>query len=156
MIRTLPKPKRVRDTAYLEFIRCQRCLINDNSCHPPVEAHHVIPEGGGKVGSKVDDRRTVPLCQQHHLWIQWRVTQFFYHDIDVEYEIGRLNREYDALHRPVKVEREKKTRVKFVRVFCGACHHEHDLGRLKIASLEEWGEFVYRCPLKNTEERATL
>lgn len=73
-----------------------------------------------------------------------------------ELEIERLNREYDYLLKPVKVEREKKTRVKFVRVFCGACQREHDLGRLKITSLGEWGDFIYRCPLKNTEERAAL
>ncbi len=57
-----PKPVRLEDPDYLRFIRRQPCVISGVQSDP----HHVVPEGGGKVGSKVSDYRTVPLSFRLH------------------------------------------------------------------------------------------
>lgn len=57
-----PKPVRMEDADYRRFIRRQpSCIDGTASQH-----HHVIPEGGGKTGSKVSDYRGVPMDDRHH------------------------------------------------------------------------------------------
>ena len=62
MTLAFPKPVRMEDPDYLRFIRRQPCLISNTAS----EAAHVIPEGHGKMGSKVSDYRTVPLSPKLH------------------------------------------------------------------------------------------
>lgn len=57
-----PKPVRMEDDDYRRFIRRQPCIISNTAAEP----HHVIPPGGGKLGSKVSDYRTVPLSPKLH------------------------------------------------------------------------------------------
>lgn len=57
-----PKPVRMEDPDYLRFIRRQPCCVSGVQS----QAHHVVPEGGGKVGAKVSDYRTVPLSFKLH------------------------------------------------------------------------------------------
>jgi len=52
----------MEDEDYKRFIRRQPCVVSGVQS----EAHHVVPEGGGKVGSKVSDYRTVPLGFRLH------------------------------------------------------------------------------------------
>ncbi len=52
-----PKPKRQQDSAYLDWIRLQPCLID----RAAAQAHHTVPVGAG--GS---DYRTLPFCPRHH------------------------------------------------------------------------------------------
>ena len=52
-----PKPRRLVDAAYLDFIRLRPCLIEGAAA----QAHHTVPVGAG--GS---DYRTLPLCHRHH------------------------------------------------------------------------------------------
>lgn len=70
----IPKTPPKRDRKYLEHVRARPCCVCGSS--PPNDAHHFGPRG---MGQKTDDRRTVPLCRQHHdEWhtrgtIGWRV-----------------------------------------------------------------------------------
>lgn len=57
--RTIPRSRK-----YLEFIREQRCLINNGACtYMPIEAAHTGPHGMGIKGS---DLLCLPLCRWHH------------------------------------------------------------------------------------------
>ena len=64
MSAALPKPERFESPAYLKFVRQHHCLVW--GCWRSTEAHHVVFDGQGKTGSKVDDTQTVPLCRWHH------------------------------------------------------------------------------------------
>ena len=55
----LPKPKRIVDEDYLEFIKRRSCIICGKA--PPSDAHHVRTRGAG--GS---DYEATSLCRQHH------------------------------------------------------------------------------------------
>jgi hypothetical protein len=35
-------------------------------CFRPTQASHIVFDGQGKEGSKVDDTQTVPKCRRHH------------------------------------------------------------------------------------------
>jgi len=52
-----PKPVRLKDKAYVAWIRRQPCLVD----YVVAEAHHTVTRGAG--GS---DYRSVPLCIRHH------------------------------------------------------------------------------------------
>lgn len=52
-----PKPSRLQNRTYLDWIRRQPCLID----HVVAQAHHTTSRGAG--GS---DFRAVPLCHAHH------------------------------------------------------------------------------------------
>lgn len=58
---SLPKLSLTRDPKYLEHVRERPCCICGAS--PPSDPHHFGPRG---MGQKADDRRTVPLCREHH------------------------------------------------------------------------------------------
>jgi hypothetical protein len=56
----MPKPKRIVDEVYLDFVRDRRCTVP--GCYSEKsDPHHVISRGAG--GS---DYTTVPLCREHH------------------------------------------------------------------------------------------
>src|SRR5437660_461900 len=57
-----PKPVRMEDPDYIRFIRRQPCCVSGVRS----QAHHVVPDGGGKTGSKVSDYRAVPLSLKLH------------------------------------------------------------------------------------------
>lgn len=64
-LKAVPKPSSpLRDTAYLDFVRHHPCCHCKGREKTTVEAHHWQPKRG--VGQKVDDRRTVPLCNACH------------------------------------------------------------------------------------------
>lgn len=54
----------LRDAGYLAWVRTLPCGF----CRAarPSEAHHVVPSGGGRMGKKTDDDRTVPVCRVCH------------------------------------------------------------------------------------------
>jgi len=62
-IRPVPKPVTLRSEPYLAYVRKHPCCLCGRS--EGIEAHH-WSHHGGVMGSKVDDYRTVPLCQEHH------------------------------------------------------------------------------------------
>ncbi len=59
-----PKPERLESPAYLKYVRQHPCLIP--KCWKVTQAHHLVFDGQGRIGSKVSDFQTVPLCAQHH------------------------------------------------------------------------------------------
>ena len=61
-LRPVPKTVTLRSEPYLAYVRKHPCCLCGAT---PSEAHH-WSHHGGVMGSKVDDYRTVPLCQEHH------------------------------------------------------------------------------------------
>ncbi|AGK56302.1 hypothetical protein HYPDE_23078 [Hyphomicrobium denitrificans 1NES1] len=59
----LPKEKRFRDRAHLEFVAKQPCLICGRQ---PTQAHHLRFAQPRAMALKVSDEFTVPLCTTHH------------------------------------------------------------------------------------------
>lgn len=110
-MRAIPKPKRIRDEQYLAWIRTKPCLACIYHKDSYIDAHHVLPMGGGKMGSKTDDRRTVPLCRDAHQRYhdKGRVRFEEIYGLDLEAEILKLNWEFDRLPKPKK--RERKPRI---------------------------------------------
>ncbi len=79
--------KTPRDEDYLDYIRGLPCTV----CKQPSEPHHT---GGGGMGLKGADYRTIPLCgglQGHHRQCHDIGKKTFYvkHNIDVQEEIIR-------------------------------------------------------------------
>lgn len=64
MIEASPKPRRIESGVYLKFIRGQRCVVP--KCYRFTQAHHVVFDGQGRIGSKVSDFQAVPCCERHH------------------------------------------------------------------------------------------
>lgn len=62
-LRPVPKPVTLRSEPYLAYVRKHPCCLC--GAPGPSEAHH-WSHHGGVMGNKVDDYRTVPLCQEHH------------------------------------------------------------------------------------------
>lgn len=58
-----PKVKKIRDRAYLEFVRSLPCIICGKV---GVEAHHQAEKGHGTTGGKPGDERVLPVCVYHH------------------------------------------------------------------------------------------
>lgn len=123
MIHPQPRPQRIRDASYKDWITALPCLTTvrsgpddgctvtiypfgiNHECSGPIDPHHVIPKGGGKVGSKVDDRRCVPLCRKHHDEAQSGRDNFeAKYGILFEYEILELQKRY----KPEKPKRAPK------------------------------------------------
>jgi hypothetical protein len=131
----LPKPRRILDARYREWIRTKPCwaikcfivdldklphcysLASVDPCAGNIDACHIIPKGEGRTGSKVSDYRTIPGCRHHHEWQGAHPNEYraFY-----ELLIESLNEEYFQLH-PAKEKREQKPRVKpkkLIRAWC--------------------------------------
>ena len=68
----VPKPVTLTSPAYLAYVRQHPCCLCGAS---PSEAHH-WSHHGGVMGSKVDDYRTVPLCDPCHIG-EWHRTGTF-------------------------------------------------------------------------------
>lgn len=124
MINPQPKPVREIDSAYRRWIKSLPCLVDKIGCILPIDPHHVIPDGGGKMGSKVDDSRCVPLCRLHHDQAERRDYFERHFRIDFEIAIQQLNARYRLETKP---KRERKVRVKADRYFvlhseCGLKH----------------------------------
>jgi hypothetical protein len=141
MTAALPKPTRQLDSSYLKWIRTQRCYYVEywadyRDCDGPIDAHHVVPVGGGKVGSKTDDRRSVPACRRHHQWAE-NNPQSFRGIFDAEKLISKLNAKYDAEHPPKpKVSRAITPTVKTLLIKCD-CGRTHRIASAKIQLVME-------------------
>jgi len=57
-----PRKGRIRDGAYLDFVRSQPCAVPGCPARD-IEAHHWGARG---LGQKCDDTSTAPLCGNHH------------------------------------------------------------------------------------------
>ena len=140
-----PKPKRELDSEYLKFVRSKPCCLREAMyCEGPLQAHHVSPRNGTKgMGSKVSDRRTVPVCQRAHDYCEANPKQALPF---LEKQIQKLNLEYDRLH-----PKERKTRKKAMKINL-AIHNCEACGRNHLASLDGFGlnaKLDITCKLKN-------
>jgi hypothetical protein len=83
-------PKRIRDSAHLEFVAALPCLVCGRT---PSQAHHLRFTQPRALGSKVSDEWVVPLCNLHHRALHdcgaeeawWKA-----HNIDAAAEAKRL------------------------------------------------------------------
>lgn len=85
------KTKRVANKKYIEWIRSLPCLVCQRTA--PSDPHHIVPEGHGGKGVKVDDTRCIPLCHEHHNEYHNQGRQTFAKKYNADYEdiIARLN-----------------------------------------------------------------
>ena len=60
----LPKPMRRELPDYLKWIRRQPCIIP--KCYRKSQASHIVFDGQGRIGSKVQDSQALPMCHHHH------------------------------------------------------------------------------------------
>lgn len=161
MIHPQIKPKRVLDSRYVKWIKSQPCLVvisreqlvrrygkppNNVACFGPIDPHHVIPAGGGKTGSKVDDKRCVPLCRFHHDLAERREWFQAYFDIDLEKQITLFNLEYTFQQKKAvkRVERTPKAEVEIQHCPCGK---RHVIPFSKVSMTPD--SITFRCPLSS-------
>ncbi len=150
----IPKPKRIRDAKYLAWIRTRPCIALNCVEGPPSEPHHVKPKGGGIMGSKVSDRRTVPVCRKHHEAAErsadsWR--NYFESSIPV------LNQVYDATY-PVAPRKTRTLQpVAKLRIEHCVCGRSHTI-KFSIAErvLHPFQGYDYKCPETNKDASARL
>lgn len=69
----VPKPVTLRSEPYLAYVRKHPCCLCGRS--EGIEAHH-WSHHGGVMGAKVDDYRTIPLCDPCHIG-EWHRTGTF-------------------------------------------------------------------------------
>jgi len=134
---SIPKPVRERDSDYTTFVKSKPCCLPvsmfvhacgfgprlDSGQMARIQPHHVSPRNGTKgTGSKVSDRRQVPVCHAGHRYCEA-------HPLEVlEYLNGvirDLNREYAALSRRKVVVRGPRFEVGLGIKGCPACHGDH-------------------------------
>lgn len=103
--RTGPARKgRALDSCYLEWIRTQRCVIENcvSVAYPSeyssrIEAHHAGDHG---FAQKADDRTAIPLCMYHHTagpYSAHRLGKVFwtFHGLDRDELVKELNRKFE-------------------------------------------------------------
>src|SRR5690349_13928462 len=101
----LAKPKRVRDSAYLKWIRTLSCCVHPNcpnSLSGPVEAHHIRPEGHGGLGTKPSDFRALPFCETAHRTYHAIGRKAFEstYQVDLEHKIDQHRAIYFTFQKP--------------------------------------------------------
>lgn len=136
----LSKPVRKRDEKYLAWIRLQPSVVSGMRHEfARMEAHHVPKKGFGKMGSKADDSRAVPLTTLEHR---------YYHDVgkeefertfgvDLEREILRLNREYAIRMARLNVETPRSQVVRKTRVRSVAKHRCPTCGAVRVRRVRD-------------------
>ncbi len=157
-----PKPRRIIDTPYRRWIKQQRCYADTAffrryfgatplTCEGPIDAHHAIEEGQGKMGSKVDDRECVPACRWHHEYAERRpdLVREFFQELK-----ARLWAEYRETHKSKIVRRVKREPSAKALIQHCPCGKSHPLSFGKIRFILDKGDIVafqYRCPTSNKE-----
>lgn len=136
----LPKPTREIDSEFTDFVKTKPCCLPLNlfphrcttSEFDTTQPHHVSKRDGTKgVGTKVSDRRQVPVCDGGHRYCEAHPQEVlpFLNGV-----IRKLNREYDALFPPKpKVERKKSPGLKSITVVCASCGQEEKILAAKLA-----------------------
>ena len=79
----IPKPKRIKDPKYLEWIKKRVCLCAYTWCGGDIVPHHI--EAGG-MGTKCDDTKTIPLCAKHHRELHDKGKKAFQETYGVDFE----------------------------------------------------------------------
>ncbi len=158
----IPKPKRIRDAKYVDWIKTLPCLVKSTFCLGDIDPHHVIPEGGGITGGKVSDYRCVPLCRWHHDGANMREQFEQLHDIDLQEKIDDLRAAYRHFFATV-APRKTRTLQPTIR----ECREIKNCicGRTHVIPMEKTGGWrrvpgtnliTCRCPVTNKEQEARL
>lgn len=134
----LVKPTRGRDEAYLSWLRAQPCCVTGRT---PCDASHIQKPGHGKMGSKTDDRRAVPMIRDVHVEFHKIGHAAFElkYGIDLEWLIKMYNQYYKQP--PVRAKRERRTRVVSLSLSC-ECGRGH--GHVPPSRIVD-GQ--YNCPV---------
>jgi len=139
----LPKPARIRDEAYLDYVRGLHCIA---ACLHKAEPHHVDLPGQAKTGSKANDDRTVPMCRAHHRELHdIGIARFeAIYELSLEAAILETRRGY----RPPKRSRtvEQKPKVLHIAVRC-ICKQIHKLPPSKVNG-------GWQCPISRQRVEA--
>jgi len=92
-----PKPVRVKDKKYVEFIKSLRCWITNS---PNPDPHHAQRSGHGGIATKANDRRCIPLRHDLHVELHNIGAKSFATKYDLNYEsiIEALNAVYERMH----------------------------------------------------------
>ena len=148
-----PKPERIRDTAYMKWIKALGCTlerVSGSACIGATDPHHVKPAGGGIMGGKVSDRRCIPLCRQHHLVVEIHPATF---RDGFEALIIQLNREYNSAHPPKPKKQIQISKVYGLKVKC-SCRRVHVIPLSKAIISKKSVSFT--CATRNTRESVGL
>ena len=91
--KSYPKPARILDKDYRDWIKSLPCLL---CLFPYSDPHHVNPKGHGGKGTKTDDSRAIPLCNHHHREFHQIGRETFAKKYRIDYEkiIKTLNKLY--------------------------------------------------------------
>ncbi len=155
----IPKPKRIRDAKYVDWIKTLPCLVRSVYCLGDIDPHHVIPEGGGITGGKVSDYRCVPLCRWHHDGANMRAEFERLFDIDLEEKIDDLRTAYRHLFATVAPRKTRTlqptAKLRIEHCVCGK-PHVLPYSKCHIRGLTEGIFLRYRCPVSNEQQQARL
>jgi hypothetical protein len=158
-----PKPVRERNDAYGDFIRTQPCLIRDqHKCRGAIEAHHVIFEGQGRMGSKVSDYQQVPLCQDAHELARRRDWFQMHFGVDFEVTIARLNLQYSKISAGRRKQSNRTVSINptvtdlGIKCSCGV-RHKFSPSKLTFKTIPGGNPSVsYWCPRKRETLEAKM
>ena len=91
-----PKPKRVIDNDYIEWIKNLKCWIRDT---PFPDPHHINEPGHGGMGTKCNDSRAIPLSHGLHQELHQIGQETFASKYSLDYEsiIVELNKAYEEI-----------------------------------------------------------
>jgi len=94
-----PKPTRIKDKPYIEWIKKLRCCVNGK---PDPDPHHVNDKSGGS--AKFNDRRAIPLNHPLHVELHNIGAETFAARYGLDYEaiIEELNRRYDEAQKTAR------------------------------------------------------
>jgi len=93
-----PKPTKVRNKAYVNWIRSLPCLITRSE--RGVDPHHCPKKGHGSTSSKTDDTRCIPLRHDLHVELHQTGKETFSRKYELDYEdvVSRLNKIWEEMN----------------------------------------------------------
>ena len=99
LVNTLCKQLPIRDKKYLDWIKSLPCVVCLSKHYYHIsEPHHIPLKGNSGKGTKTDDTRAIPLCNNHHSEYHQhgRDTFSIKYNLDYEESIERLNKIYES------------------------------------------------------------
>lgn len=164
MIQRLEKPRRVRDSDRLAWVRLQPCILAGltaatgfrmHECLGPVEASHIREEGHGGMGTKPSDFDTLPKCQwghnRYHKMGRRAFEQFY--GIDLDALLLAYNKRY-AAETSARVPKRERTKnpIAQVQISHCICGKSHELLFARVTQGEH--SVAFTCPVRRSEVTA--
>lgn len=154
-MKSIPKPERIIDRKYREWIKTKPCVLRGvfgiyKDCFGLTDPAHISPMNGTKsAASKVSDYRCLPLCRGHHTQVgSGNLHRRCYFDECIR----EFNAEYFQLH-PANPSKERilqpEARIKIRHCVCKRSHE------LPLSKVRVWrGEIEFNCPLRHQKVSA--